>query len=116
MCVSHRRCAWQGGREGGSRARVIEVSPGGLAFLLLAGLVAGAVNAVAGGGSLLVFPALLAVGFAPLPANVTNSVAQWPGYLGNVLGVRVELRGQRRRILAPARSASRARSSAASCC
>ena len=69
-------------------------------FLLLAGLVAGAVNAVAGGGSLLVFPALLAVGFAPLPANVTNSVAQWPGYLGNVLGVRVELRGQRRRILA----------------
>jgi uncharacterized membrane protein YfcA len=79
---------------------VIDTSPGGLAFLLLAGLVAGAVNAVAGGGSLLVFPALLAVGFAPLPANVTNSVAQWPGYLGNVLGVRVELRGQRRRILA----------------
>jgi uncharacterized membrane protein YfcA len=79
---------------------VIDASPGGLAFLLIAGLVAGAVNAVAGGGSLLVFPALLAVGFAPLPANVTNSVAQWPGYLGNVLGVRVELRGQRRRILA----------------
>jgi len=79
---------------------VIQVSPGGLVFLLLAGLVAGAVNAVAGGGSLLVFPALLAVGFAPLAANVTNSVAQWPGYLGNVLGVRAELRGQRRRILA----------------
>ncbi len=79
---------------------MISASPLGLGFLLLAGLVAGAVNAVAGGGSLLVFPALLAVGFAPLPANVTNSVAQWPGYLGNVLGVRAELRGQRRRILA----------------
>ena len=77
---------------------MIQASPGGLAFLLLAGLVAGAVNAVAGGGSLLVFPALLAVGFTPLEANVTNSVAQWPGYLGNVLGVRVELCGQRRRI------------------
>ena len=63
---------------------MIQASPGGLAFLLLAGLVAGAVNAVAGGGSLLVFPALLAVGFPPLAANVTNSVAQWPGYLGIV--------------------------------
>jgi len=78
---------------------VISASPGGLVFLLLAGLVAGAVNAVAGGGSLLVFPALLAVGLPPLQANVTNSVAQWPGYVGNVAGNRVELRGQRRRIL-----------------
>jgi uncharacterized membrane protein YfcA len=78
---------------------VIEASPGALVFLLLAGLVAGAVNAVAGGGSLLVFPALLAVGFPPLAANVTNSVAQWPGYLGQVVGSRDELRGQRRRML-----------------
>jgi uncharacterized protein len=79
---------------------VISASPGGLVFLLLAGLVAGGVNAVAGGGSLLVFPALLAVGFPPLTANVTNSVAQWPGYLGIVAGARRELEGQRRRILA----------------
>jgi uncharacterized membrane protein YfcA len=78
---------------------VIHASPGGLVFLLLAGLVAGAVNAVAGGGSLLVFPALLAVGFNPLAANVTNSVAQWPGYLGIVLGAQAELKGQRRRIV-----------------
>jgi uncharacterized membrane protein YfcA len=70
-----------------------------LVFLLLAGLVAGGVNAVAGGGSLLVFPALLAVGFPPLAANVTNSVAQWPGYVGMVAGNRTELRGQRRRIV-----------------
>jgi uncharacterized membrane protein YfcA len=79
---------------------VIHASPGGLVFLLLAGLVAGAVNAVAGGGSLLVFPALLAVGFNPLAANVTNSVAQWPGYLGIVVGAQTELKGQRRRIIA----------------
>lgn len=74
-------------------------SPLALAFLLVAGVLAGAVNAVAGGGSLLVFPALLAVGFPPLAANVTNSVAQWPGYLGIVAGARHDLAGQRRRIL-----------------
>ncbi|TCK24887.1 sulfite exporter TauE/SafE family protein [Pseudonocardia endophytica] len=73
--------------------------PGALVFLLVAGLLAGAVNAVAGGGSLLVFPALLAVGFPPLAANVTNSVAQWPGYVGQVIGNRRELPGQGRRIL-----------------
>ena len=74
-------------------------SPLTLAFLLVAGVFAGGVNAVAGGGSLLVFPALLAVGFPPLAANVTNSVAQWPGYLGIVVGARRDLTGQRRRIL-----------------
>jgi uncharacterized membrane protein YfcA len=74
-------------------------SPGQLAFLLVAGLASGIVNAVAGGGSLLVFPALLAVGMPPLAANVTNSVAQWPGYAGIVLGARDELRGQRARVV-----------------
>jgi uncharacterized membrane protein YfcA len=78
---------------------MIASSPLGLVFLLVAGLVSGAVNAVAGGGSLLVFPALLAVGFPPLAANVTNSVAQWPGYLGVVAGARHELPGQGRRLL-----------------
>ncbi|WP_214367867.1 sulfite exporter TauE/SafE family protein [Pseudonocardia sp. H11422] len=78
---------------------MVEASPGALVFLLLAGLFAGGVNAVAGGGSLLVFPALLAVGYSPLAANVTNSVAQWPGYLGIVIGARRDLREQRRRIL-----------------
>ena len=74
------------------------MSPGSVVFLVAAGLLAGGVNAVAGGGSLLVFPALLAVGFPPLAANVTNSVAQWPGYLGMVAGARQELHGQGRRI------------------
>lgn len=73
--------------------------PWALVFLLVAGLLAGAINAIAGGGSLLVFPALLAVGFPPLAANVTNSVAQWPGYVGLVIGAREDLPGQGRRIL-----------------
>lgn len=73
--------------------------PWALVFLLVAGLFAGAINAIAGGGSLLVFPALLAVGFPPLAANVTNSVAQWPGYVGLVIGARKDLPGQGRRIL-----------------
>lgn len=73
--------------------------PWALVFLLVAGLLAGAVNAIAGGGSLLVFPALLAVGFPPLAANVTNSVAQWPGYVGLVIGARKDLPGQGRRAL-----------------
>jgi hypothetical protein len=63
-----------------------------------AGLVAGAVNAIAGGGSLLLFPALVATGYGTLPANVTNSVALWPGYVGGVAGFREELRGQRSRL------------------
>ncbi|MGI8692793.1 MAG: sulfite exporter TauE/SafE family protein [Geodermatophilaceae bacterium] len=69
-------------------------------LLVTAGLLGGAVNAVAGGGSLIVFPALLATGFGTVAANVTNSVAQWPGYLGSVLGFGAELKGQRQRLLA----------------
>ena len=70
-----------------------------LGLLVAAGVASGVVNAVAGGGSLLLFPALLAVGFPPLPANVTNSVIQCPGYVGLALGSRRELRGQRVRVL-----------------
>ena len=64
-----------------------------LALLVVAGVLSGMVNALAGGGSLLLFPALLAVGLPPLAANVTNSVAQCPGYVGFALGSRRELRG-----------------------
>lgn len=53
-----------------------------------AGLVGGFVNSIAGGGSLLLFPALVAGGLGPLAANVTNSVALWPGYVGNVAALR----------------------------
>ena len=68
-------------------------------LLLALGLLAGAVNAVAGGGSLIVFPVLLATGLPPLPANVTNSVAQWPGYAGSTVNARRDLRRQRSRLL-----------------
>ncbi|MGH3981272.1 MAG: sulfite exporter TauE/SafE family protein [Pseudonocardiaceae bacterium] len=73
--------------------------PVDLALLLAAGVASGAVNAVAGGGSLLLFPALLAVGFPPLAANVTNSIIQCPGYVGLALGSHRELRGQWGRVL-----------------
>jgi uncharacterized membrane protein YfcA len=76
------------------------LEPVQLVLLAAAALVAGAVNAVAGGGSLLSFPALLAVGYPALTANVTNSVALTPGYFGGTVGYRRELGGQRARILA----------------
>jgi uncharacterized protein len=76
--------------------------PAYLALLVVVGVLSGMVNAVAGGGSLLLFPALLAVGYSPLAANVTNSVAQCPGYLGFALGSRKELRGQWGRVLSTA--------------
>lgn len=68
--------------------------------LFLAGFAAGAINAVAGGGSLVSFPALLAAGYHAKPANVTNSVALWPGYLGGTLGYRREAATQRQRVVA----------------
>jgi len=73
-------------------------------LLVAAGLAAGGVNAVAGGGSLVSFPALLAIGLPPLAANVTNSVAVWPGYVGTSWGYRDLLRPQRSRltVLTPA--------------
>src|SRR6266508_383309 len=60
--------------------------------LLGAGLAAGTVNAVAGGGSLVTFPTLLAIGLPPISATVTNSVAVFPGYLASVYGSRTDLR------------------------
>jgi uncharacterized membrane protein YfcA len=65
----------------------------------LAAFVAGAINAVAGGGSLISFPALIAAGYPSKTANVTNTVALWPGYVGGSLGYREELRGQRPRLV-----------------
>ncbi len=63
-------------------------------LLVGAGALAGAINAAAGGGSLVSFPALLIVGLPALGANVTNTVALCPGYLGGVGGFRGELAGQ----------------------
>jgi len=65
------------------------------ALLAGAGLAAGAVNAMAGGGTLISFPALLAVGLPPVAANVTSSVGLLSGYAGGAVGYRRELRAQR---------------------
>jgi len=81
-------------------ARRTAVSALDALLLVLVGLAAGGINAVAGGGSLLSYPALLALGLPPLTANVTNSVALWPGYVGTSWGYRRELSRQRRRLLA----------------
>lgn len=74
------------------------MTPAVAGLLAVAGFAAGAVNAVAGGGSLISFPALLAVGYPSVPANVTNTVALFPGYAGGVAGNRDQLDGQRQRI------------------
>jgi uncharacterized protein len=67
--------------------RVTSLSGADLGLAAVAGLVAGAVNAVAGGGSLLLYPTLVAIGLPSVAANVTNSVSLWPGYAGNVVGL-----------------------------
>lgn len=69
-----------------------------IALLIVAGLVAGAVNALAGGGSLITFPSLIATGLPTVDANVTNSVAVFPGYLSSVVGSRADLAGQGHRL------------------
>jgi uncharacterized membrane protein YfcA len=61
--------------------------------------VSGGINSIAGGGSLILFPTLVALGLPTVDANVTNSVAQWPGYIGSIVGFRDEYGGQRRRIV-----------------
>jgi uncharacterized membrane protein YfcA len=70
-------------------------------LVLAAGVafVAGVINSIAGGGSLILFPTLVALGMGTVAANVTNSVAQWPGYLGGVAGFRSEYAGQRGRLV-----------------
>jgi hypothetical protein len=69
-------------------------------FLLvfLAAIAAGAVNALAGGGTLITFPVLTAVGIPPISANITNTVALCPGYLGATMAQAKDLQGQRRRL------------------
>jgi len=68
-------------------------------LVALAALAAGAVNALAGGGTLITFPALtLLAGISPVSANVTNTVALCPGYFGGTLAQWNDLRGQKARL------------------
>ena len=62
-----------------------------------AAVAAGAINALAGGGTLITFPTLLALGVPPIIANVTNTVALCPGFLGGILAQLKDLSGQRKR-------------------
>ena len=64
----------------------------------LAALGAGLINALAGGGTLLSFPALVALGVPAVRSNVTNTVALCPGYIGGTFAQRRELTGQRTRL------------------
>ena len=73
---------------------------GGLEFALiaLAAIAGGAVNALAGGGTLITFPMLTAVGIPAVAANITNTVALCPGYLGATIAQMKDLRGQGQRL------------------
>lgn len=64
----------------------------------LAAVVGGAVNALAGGGTLITFPMLTAVGVPAVAANITNTVALCPGYLGGTLAQLKDMKGQEMRL------------------
>jgi uncharacterized protein len=70
-----------------------------LLIAALAAVGAGAVNALAGGGTLISFPVLIAVGVPPIAANVTNAIALCPGYFGATIAQLPNLKGQRAQLL-----------------
>ncbi len=70
-------------------------------FLFFAALLAGLLNAVAGGGSFISFPALLFSGIAPIAANATNTAAVWPGTMASTIAYRKEFTAEARRLLPP---------------
>src|SRR5215472_4240254 len=65
-------------------------------WLVVAAFIAGVLNAVAGGGSFLLFPAMLGTGMLPVRANATNTVALWPGQLTSIYAYREDVRKNRR--------------------
>ena len=71
-----------------------------LLLLVLAAAAGGAINSVAGGGTFITFPLLIAVGVSPISANATNSLGMWIGGLGSISAYRREL-GQVRHLLIP---------------
>jgi hypothetical protein len=70
----------------------------GLFLVALAAVAAGAINALAGGGTLVTFPTLTALGIPAVAANVTNTVALCPGYVGGTLAQIKDLKGQEKRL------------------
>jgi hypothetical protein len=74
------------------------VTPLEAVAVVVAGLLAGGINTVVGSGTLITFPVLLAIGYPPVVANVSNSLGLVPGSLSGAFGYRRELRGQEQRI------------------
>jgi uncharacterized membrane protein YfcA len=74
------------------------IDAAGIVMVAGAALVGGAVNAVAGGGSLITFPTLVAVGLPGVAASATNTIALCPGYLGAAFAQRRDLAGQGKRV------------------
>ena len=83
--------------NGRRNARRLPVTPFEAAVILAAGVAAGTINAIVGSGSLITFPTLLAFGYAPFDANVSNTVGLVPGSISGAVGYRRELVGQRAR-------------------
>ena len=73
------------------------MSLGEVAAIALAGLGAGSINTLVGSGTLITFPVLLAFGYAPVTANVSNTIGLVPGSVSGAVGYRRELQGQRAR-------------------
>lgn len=69
------------------------------ALLFAAGIVGGAINSVAGGGSFLVFPAVLLVGVPPVAANATTAVALWPAGITSTIAYRKDLPSERKPLI-----------------
>jgi uncharacterized protein len=67
-------------------------------FIGLAAIAAGAINALAGGGTLISFPVLIAVGVPPVASNITNTVALLPGYIGGTLAQWADIKTQMKRL------------------
>ncbi len=75
------------------------MSLGEVVAIACAGLTAGAINTLVGSGTLITFPVLLAFGYAPVTANVSNTIGLVPGSVSGAVGYRRELAGQRARAL-----------------
>ncbi len=75
------------------------MSPQAALAIFAAGLAAGTVNVIVGSGSLVTFPTLLALGYPPLLANVSNTVGLVPGSVSATVAYRRELHGQRDRLI-----------------
>jgi len=75
------------------------LSLGEILAIALAGMAAGTINTVVGSGTLITFPVLLAFGYAPVTANVSNTIGLVPGSVSGAIGYRRELAGQRDRVL-----------------